>query len=192
MKKTIRKILIAIFIFSIIITVPGVYSADTYAGEKKQEVVKVGVYNMTGFHYYDKMGELQGYCIDYLELLSGFTGWKFEYVEVEDFSDGLKKLANKEIDLLSPAMYTTQRDAMYDYSAYSFGTEYTVLVTDIDNQEVFYEDYGKFQDMKIAVLTDYPLTGYFKEYMQRHNFEAELVYYDSIDDSKEAMKLCSI
>ena len=188
MKKTIRRLVTAIFIFAILITTPGLYHAEAVSLATEQKMVRVGVYHMSGFHYYDKLGELQGYCVDYLEMLAGFTGWKYEYVEVKDFSDGCEKLQNHEIDLLAPAMYTAEREALYDYSEYSFGTEYTILVTNSHNESVYYEDYARFSEMKIAVLEDYPLTDYFKDYMKKHNFSSELVYFKNIDESKKALK----
>ena len=154
----------------------------------EKEIVRVGVYEMDGFHSYNEYGELEGYCIDYLNVVAGITGWTYEYVEAADFNDACEMLGMGEVDLIAPAMMSDARKAKFTYSELDFGTEYTVLVTTSDRNDLYYEDYEHFNNLKIAVLNHYPLTEYFIEYMKIHNFSAELVYFDTIDESKEAMR----
>ena len=183
MKKLLQKISVFVFAIATLIT-----SICPYYGLEYQDyVVRVGFYHMDGFQYYDEYAELQGYCIDYLETLSTFTGWKYEFVPVEDFGDGCQKLKEKKIDLLAPAMMTEERKEEFDYSELSFGTEYTILVTDKNREDLCYEDYDTFNRLKVAVLNDYPLTEYFLLYMNIHGFDSELVYFDNIDESKAAL-----
>lgn len=183
MGKKLYKLLAGLLIFATCFVLGEPYMAYT-EGEK----VKVGIYTMDGFHYYDEDGELNGYCIDYLKVLSGLTSWEYEYVEVSDFSEGCEKLENKEIDLLAPAMMTDARKAKYAYSELSFGTEYTILVTKSDRDDLYYEDYEYFDQMKVAVLKGYPLTDFFITYMDTHGFSAELVYYNTARESKDALE----
>lgn len=185
MKRTLQRMILSIFIFALWVTSVQPVYADTEEGKR---VVKVGFYHMEGFQYYDEYDSLQGYCIDYLNMLAGFTGWTYEYVDVADFGDGCEKLQNHEIDLLSPAMFTEARQEQFDYSSLQFGTEYTILVTREESTDLYYEDYEAFDDIKVAVLNNYPLTEYYIEYMKTYDFESELVYFDSIDESKEALK----
>ena len=193
MKRTLQKITATVLTVAMFIgaSVPAFADTDTDNASTlwdEGRVVKVGFYHMDGFHYYDEYDEIQGYCVDYLDMLAGFTGWNYEYVEIKDFGEGCQKLENHEIDLLAPAMYTASRAELYEYSQLEFGTEYTILVTADSRTDIYYEDYEKFEDMKVAVLNNYPLTEYFISYMQQHEFESELVYFDSIDDSKAALE----
>lgn len=183
MKKRLLKILSLILIFISCFT----YSEPFFA-YTEGDAVKVGVYDMKGFHKKDQNGNYSGYCIDYLNVVSQITGWEYEYVEVADFSEGCEKLENQEIDLLAPAMMTDARKEKYAYSELSFGTEYTVLVTNADKDELYYEDYEHFNQMKVAVLKDYPLTDFFIDYMKTQGFSSELVYFDSIQESEEALE----
>ncbi len=182
MKKRFYRVLACMLILISCITNCELVLAD------EDEIVRVGVYQMDGFHSYNEYGELEGYCIDYLNVVAGVTGWKYEYVEVSDFMEGCDKLEAGEIDLIAPAMMTDARKARFTYSELDFGTEFTVLVTNSDRDDLYYEDYEQFNDMKIAVLNNYPLTEYFINYMKIHDFSAELVYFDTIDESKAAMK----
>lgn len=183
MKKRLEKLLILILVFAAWIS-----GSETYMAYTKGETVKVGIYEMEGFHSYDEYDELGGYYIDYLNVVAGITGWEYEYVELADFSEGCEKLDSREIDLLAPAMMTDARKAKYSYSELDFGIEYTVLVTQADKDKLYYEDYEAFDGMKVAVLYDYPLTEYFINYMNTQEFESELVYFDTIKESRDALE----
>ena len=156
------------------------------AGESK--VVRVGFFEMEGFHSYNEKGELEGYCVDYLNIIAGLTGWQYEYVEMADFMECCDRLEAGEVDLVGPAMMSDSRKARFAYSEIGFGTEYTVLVTSQDRDDLHYEDYANFEKMKVAVLNDYPLTEYFINYMKTNGFTSELVYFDTAEESKQAMK----
>ena len=155
---------------------------------EEARTVRVGVYPMDGFHAYNENGEPEGYCIDYLNVVAGLTGWKYEYVELYDFMDGCNKLETGEIDLVGPAMMSDARKEKFAYSELDFGTEYTVLVTQKDRADLYYEDFSNFGKLKIAVLNGYPLTEYFITYMRTHGFSPELVYFNSIEESKQALQ----
>ncbi|MBR4026912.1 MAG: transporter substrate-binding domain-containing protein [Lachnospiraceae bacterium] len=153
-----------------------------------QKVVKVGFYHMDGFHYYNESGELTGYCVEYLKLLATFTGWNYEWVNVNSFTEGCEMLEKKEIDLIAPVIITKDRKEKYAYGGINFGTEYCVLITQKDRTDLFYEDYESFQGIDIAVIEGYPLTKYFLEYMNCNGFSANLQYYKTIQEAKTALQ----
>lgn len=163
-------------------------SCETVMADPIEKVVRVGIYELEGFHSFDEYGNPQGYCIDYLNVVAAATGWKYEYVPLDDFLDGCSRLENQEIDLLAPVMMTEARRAKYSFSEMDLGTEYTVLVTTQDKEDLYYEDYTAFEGLKIAVVHDYPLTEYFIAYMNMHGFTSELVYFSSLEESKAALE----
>lgn len=163
-------------------------SGEIIFANPTERVVKVGIYDLEGFHKFDEFGNPQGYCIDYLNVVAGVTGWKYEYVETSDFLDACSKLENKEIDLLAPVMKTDARKTKYSFSEIDLGIEYTVLVTTADKEDLYYEDFSSFEGMKVAVVNDYPLTEYFIDYMNMQGFTSELVYYSSPEESKAALE----
>ncbi len=180
--SNIRKIVS--FILTIVLVV-GLCSFGVHAEE--DSVIRVGYYNMEGFQYFDEYGNLSGYNIEYLNMISRINDWTYEFVDVGDFNTGLELLRNKEIDLIAPAMVTEDRVREFSYGAYDFGTEYTVLITKADNDTFFYEDYESYNGMTVAVVRDYPLTNYFIAYMEQNNFEVELIYYDTPAEAVAAL-----
>ena len=155
---------------------------------EESRTVRVGFFPMDGFHSYNEQGELEGYCVDYLNVVAGLTGWKYEYVEMKDFIECCEKLEAGEVDLVGPAMMADARKERFAYSDIGFGIEYTVLVTSKDRSDLYYEDYASFDEMKVAVLNNYPLTEYFINYMKTNEFTSELVYFDTAEESMQALK----
>lgn len=181
MRKKLGKVL------AILLVAMSIVANNDVAFATEGEIVKVAVYEMEGFHAHNEYDELEGYGIDYLNVVAGITGWQYEYVAATDFSDACAMLEAGEVDLVAPAMMTEARKARFAYSELNFGTEYTVLVTRDDRTDLHYEDYEHFNNMKVAVLHDYPLTEYFITYMKLHGFSSELVYYNTVDESKAAL-----
>lgn len=163
-------------------------SAEPYKAYTKGEPVKVGIFDMEGFHSFDEDGKPIGFCIDYLNVIADATGWEYEFVEIKDFMEGLEMLENQEIDLISPAMMTDERKEAFAYSEMHFGTEYSVLLTTYDRDDLFYQDYENYNGLKVAVLDGYPMTDYFILKMQNHGFDVELFYYKTLEESKAALK----
>ena len=182
MKKHIYRVIAGLLIIIFCVTNCEV----TWADEK--EKIRVGYFEMEGFHSHNEYRELVGYEIDYLNVVAALNGWEYEYIEAADFMDCCDMLEAGEIDLMGPAMMTDARKEKFAYSELDLGTEFTVLVTNADREDLYYEDYENFDGLKVAVLYDYPLTDYFISYMKVHNFESELVYFDTVEESKTALK----
>ncbi|MBR2046663.1 MAG: transporter substrate-binding domain-containing protein [Agathobacter sp.] len=163
-------------------------SAEAYFAYTKGEPVRVGIFDMDGFHSYDEEGNLTGFCVEYLNVIASVTGWEYEFVDIKDFMQGLEMLENQELDLLAPAMMTDARKENFSYSEFHFGMEYSVLLTRQDRDDLFYEDYANYDGMKVAVLNGYPMTDYFITNMQTNEFNAELVYYDTSEECKAALR----
>ena len=91
------------------------WNTESYAAYTKGEPIKVGIFDMDGFHSVDEEGNLTGFCIDYLNVIADITGWKYEFVEVKDFMEGLELLEKQELDLIAPAMMTDARKEIFDF-----------------------------------------------------------------------------
>lgn len=151
-------------------------------------LVRVGYYEMKGFQEKDGLGNYTGYNIEYLSRVAALAGWRYEYVDVGEFVDGIEALEKHEIDLLSPCQMTAERLENFDFSAYPFGTEYTALITLSDNDKLSYEDYESFGEMTVSVVENYLLTEHFKDYMEEKGFHAALKSCSSPSKAITALK----
>ncbi|MGN0350725.1 MAG: diguanylate cyclase domain-containing protein [Roseburia sp.] len=150
------------------------------------KTVRVGVNEIEGFMAYDEDGNVTGYGQDYLNAIANVTGWNYEYVKVENFQNGMEKLKNQEIDLMAPCQMDKEDLENYDYSAYSFGTEYITLVTRKENDAYEYEDFESFERMKVALVTGYAMSKYL-DYMKENHFSVQFEYYDTPEEALKAL-----
>lgn len=179
---------IAIFMTAVVFLTALLLGSVTARADTDDNTVRIGFYEMGGFQGYDDLGNPTGYSVEYLSRISALTGWKYEYVNVGEYTDGLEYLENHEIDLLAPCQTTPERRELYEFSAYSFGTEYTALVTLEGNTKYNYEDYESFEGMTVGVVGNYLLTDHFKSYMQENGFHVKLRSYNSPRKALEALQ----
>lgn len=174
----------------ILVMMLGCFAVSIYGDTPKLadgKTIRIGFFEMAGFQYYDNEGNPAGYNVEYLNMISGFTGWNYEYVPVDSYSEALAMLKNKELDLVAPVMVTSEWMEEYDYSSFSLGTGYYVLVTNADNTELNYEDWEAISKTKISVPEGYPITENFIEFMVANELELEIVSYPTSEEAMYAM-----
>lgn len=182
-RKQIGCILTGMILVSIMLIFS--YSKSVQAQEA-DKAVRIGVYELPGFSELQD-GSLEGYNLEYLEEIAELTGWTYEYVQVADYEDGLKQLDCKAIDLLAPAQKTKQEASQYLYSEYSFGTQYSALITEALRSDLNYEVYSGFQEMTVAAVKEAACTVHFYEYAQRHSLRVKYIYADSTTEVLELL-----
>ncbi len=175
-RKTYQFLLVIMIFISFIVPVKAV--------EKK---IKVGYYPLENYHSL-KDGKVAGYEVDYLNLLTEITGWKIEYVEMKSWNEGLKKLKNKEIDMISPAQITEERLSEYDFSALALGRVSAVVMTH-KGSDVVFEDFERFSDMTFGVEneTTYQYKDLFHSYAKQNHFDDHMRVYENHEQLVNAL-----
>ena len=96
-------------------------------GDEANRTVKAGVFAFDGYHMKDENGELYGYGIEVLEMISKYSHLNFDLVGYDSsWNDMLSMLESGEIDVVTSAAKTPDREAMFDYSL-PIGVKSTVL-----------------------------------------------------------------
>ena len=103
---TMRKIRHFIYIVMLALLVAIFPANISYA---KERVIRVG-YDQNSHFIQEKNGEYYGYGVEYLNKISEYTNWTYEFVTVDSWSDTFQKLRENEIDLICTAHYTTLRN----------------------------------------------------------------------------------
>ncbi|MGN0374009.1 MAG: diguanylate cyclase domain-containing protein [Butyrivibrio sp.] len=163
----------------------GIFPVNVSGDE--DEAVKVGFFPMSGFQFYGDNGEHLGYNVDYLNLIASFTGWEYEYVDINSFDEGLNMLAEEKIDLIAPCLMNADRLSKYDYSTFSMGTGYYALVSKAGNDAIGYMDYEQLEGKTVALAYNYPITEEFLEYMNATGINLVPVYYDTPEEAVRSM-----
>lgn len=149
--------------------------------------IRVGYIDYDAFIQPDAEGVFTGYGAEYLDQISKYTGWRYQFFS-DTWENCLEKLRTGKIDLLCTAQYTPERAAVYDYAKYPLGVEYGILYVARNNESVYYNDYEAFDGMRVGLLKDSFQTQAFGDYAQRHGFSFVPIEYFTDREMMEALK----
>lgn len=126
-----------------------------YADAGSREVIRVGFPIQGNISYIDENGQYAGYLVDYLNQLSLYTGWEYEYVQAEgtlneQISALMDMLQAGEIDMLGTMNKTAELEQIYLYPSYSYGTTYTTLTVCDDAQQWIADDFENWDGIRVA------------------------------------------
>ena len=116
----------------------------------EQKIIRVGSFEDT-FNYADKNGVRRGYGYELMQALTGYTGWKFEYVKC-DWSNCFDKIENGEIDIMGDISYTDERAQKMLFSDEPMGEERYILYADLSNIDIGTSDFKFMDGKRVGVL----------------------------------------
>lgn len=154
----------------------GEVSADEKLPEKK---LRVGYVPETGFLAEDRGGHFLGYGYEYMEFLSLYGNWKFEYVPATTWKELGEKLQSGEIDIL-PAMPG-------DYRSLKNVVRTDHVVGRYAMELVTHDGIIK-PKMRIGTISSNPPTPEFPKVAQREEFTYELVHFANFYDMEDSFK----
>ena len=128
------------------------WAAETNMDEKQPQIIRIGSFEDT-FDYVDKNDVRRGYGYELMQALTGYTGWKFEYVKC-DWSNCFDKLENGEIDVMGDISYTDERAQKMLFSAEPMGEEKYVLYADLSRMDIGMPDFKSMDGKRVGVLMD--------------------------------------
>lgn len=180
--------------FIIIWTILFIVISCVPVGATEKKVIRVGFANQAGITEKDENGNYTGYTIDYLNEIKKYTGWSYEYVEVEgtlneQLTTLIQMLQNGEIDLLGAMTYNESLADIYDYPSYNYGEAYTALVVRSEAPRWVIDDSHDWNRIKIGTCP--ALENRVKElekYADISGFTYELIDYSDIEEVLQALQ----
>lgn len=168
-----------------------IHITDASAAEKQREPLKIGYFDYSGFIEKGDDGRFAGYGVEYLQELSKYTGWEYEYV-YGNWSQCLERLKDGELDMLCTAQYTEERAKYYDYCDYSVGLEYTVLYALEENNEIYFEDYENLKGKKVGMMENSFQNELFYEFEKEHDLDMQYVYFTTNLEMEDALNVGAV
>ncbi|NLG05755.1 MAG: transporter substrate-binding domain-containing protein, partial [Clostridia bacterium] len=186
-KKTL-VVLILLFVITLMGHTKGfAETVDTpKQNEENTQTLRVGYMDYHGFIDQEPDGTYSGYCVEYLNEISKYTGYQFEYVPGE-WTELLSMLENKEIDILCNAQYTEERAKTFDYSMYPIGYTTGILYTHLHNNELYYEDFADFDGMTIGIVNNNAIFTIFHNYAKQNHFTYRMKEYKTEEELLNAL-----
>ncbi len=187
-KKWLRR-LIALCLAAVLILPLPVQAVNASALQNESQTVKVGIFSLGKFMYFDEEGNAAGYNVDYLNKLAEITHWKYEYVPCDNWVDATDKLKSGAIDLLAPAQITDALKADFDYAVMPMGTESAAIYTKKTRDDLMYEDFAAMAGLTFGCAQGSTFARKFvEEYAVHAGFTPNINYYANTTEQAEALK----
>lgn len=176
--------LLCIFVFLAVLCP---FSADASAPEVK--TVRVGFFQMDGYHMQDESGHRSGYGYEFLQKIKRYLPYRYEYVGYDkSWDEMLTMLENGEIDILTSAAKTPEREERFEYSRSVIGVNTAILTVKAGNTRLVTKDYATYDGARIGFLSGSSKIAAFRKYAQENNFSYEAVYYNGFDEMESALQ----
>lgn len=153
------------------------------------QVLRAGFFAFDGYHVIAEDGTRSGYGYDLLQMIARYENITYEYIGYENsWNDMLEMLENGEIDFVTSARKTPEREAIFDYSERDIGTTATMLTVKAGDHTVTAGDYASYDGMVVGMLKGSSRNDSFEEYAQEHGFSYDAVIYDTTEELKAALQ----
>lgn len=176
-KRQVLLFTIMVFLVSGIFPIP-------VSAEKK--IIRVGYMDFQNFIYEEPDGTYSGYGVEYLEKIANYTDWEYEYV-FDTWENQLKNLESGKIDLICHAQKTPDREEEYVFSQYDVGSESSILYVQSDDERYYFNDFEKFDGMRVALLKGSMQNQDFADYARQHGFSYTSREYDTQEECFAAL-----
>lgn len=158
---------------------------NVFAEETDNKVVRVGYYENENFQEGAAEGETKsGYAYEYLQKISTFNGWRYEYV-YGSWSELYDAFVKGDIDLLAGLGYAEERLEIMNYPNYPMGYESYHLFIRGDDSTITV-DSSTLNGKKIGTISGL-LEKSIREWIENNNIDAQIVVYDDVNDRDMAL-----
>jgi len=148
--------------------------------------VRVGWYQSERFQEgTDEDSCKEGYAYEYLQNVSNFTGWEYEYVYGE-WAELYDMFLNGDIDLMAGISFSEERKPLMLFPKYEMGYEDYYLYKRADDSSVSADDLSTLSSKKVGCLTNNLMTDHFELWMNETGAACEKVYFNGFENRDAA------
>lgn len=116
------------------------------------KTIRVGWFDQPGYMNIEENGRLSGYNYEYLQAISQYTGWKYEFV-IDSFENLYDRLIKGEVDIIGSVFYAHERADEVCFTERESGRESLSLYTKADS-DLYVNDFKKFNGLRVGSTSD--------------------------------------
>ncbi|NMP38240.1 MAG: response regulator [Clostridiales bacterium] len=149
--------------------------------------LRVGLYYTGDNNDVESLKKAHGYDLEYLQALSQYTGWKYEYV-TGSWDDCLLRLENGEIDILGFVQKTAEREKVFAYPSLPMAVTSGLLVTGSQYEVGVINKKLKEGIITVGICKGNEFNRDFKEYSSENGYNITYVEYNSLEELSPALE----
>ena len=182
-----KKIISVISCLALFLALLGGCSACAAA----QRTVRFGCYDLKNFVNKNASGDYYGYGVDYLKMLSSYTGWQCKIVRAPN-AELSRMLESGEIDFLMPVQFSAGRLGKFAYPSYPIGEQIDGLYALKNRKNLYYEDFRFFEGLRVGSVENTSPTDTMRRYAREHGFSYKEVLYPDLASLNAACEAGSV
>lgn len=163
------------FFIVLLVLVFATQLSPTSAYAAKGDKVTVAYIDYQNFFVRSNDGSYTGYGAEYLDKIAEYTGWKYEFLDM-DWPSAYEAVKQGSVDFYCVARSTGDRAPYFDFSQYPICNEEMNIYT-LPNKDIYYEDYGAFDNMRIGMLANSKEIVHFRTYAADHGLTCSIVEF---------------
>lgn len=180
---------------SITLIMTAVFSISAFAADATPRIVRVAFPQQTDLTEIRADGSYNGYTYDYLEKIAQLTGWKMEYISIneatlnESLLKALEMVQSGEVDLLGGLVKSPELMEQFEYTQNSYGIMYSVLTAHEEDLSVNYSNFMLKSPLRVGFWgsgeqTKKKLTDFFED----QSIDFEFVQYPNYNKMLSAFQ----
>ena len=186
-KRDIRLLSLGLAVLLLVSIFPCVFSA--LAAKDGIQTVRVGFFEMDGYHEMSEDGTRSGYGYDFLQLVSRYTDINFEYVGYDKgWDDMLDMLLDGKIDMVTSARKTSDREKKYLFSSEPIGSNTVRLNVRVDEDRFNGTNFKDYNGMTIGLLSGNSRNVDVDAFARQKGFTYRVKYFSTSSELAEALQ----
>lgn len=188
MKSYVKKGVLCLLFFLLLSFLPFFAIPARADNPDMSRKVRVGWYNSDHFQEGEtEQDRKSGYSYEYLQGVSNYTGWEYEYV-YGGWSELYDAFIDGDIDLLAGLSYTEERAALINYPGHEMGWESYYIYKKAENETISGSNLSTLKGKRIGTLKNNLMTVFFESWMKESGVECEEVLFDDFETRDKAFE----
>jgi len=186
MRRSAGKMIAAVLLAACVLSL---FPVSVCAAAGGSRTLRVGFFAFDGYHIQDGDGNRSGYGYDFLQLLARYGNWTYEYIGYDkSWAEMQNMLADGEIDILTSAQKTPEREEKFAFSDKEIGSSSAILTVKSGDTRYAAGDYTTYSGMRIGLLKNSSRNEKLAEFAAGKGFSYVPVYYDTVDAMTAALQ----
>ena len=174
-----KKFLTTLFFILLIIA-----NGETNNKSQPSRKVRISAFNYYPGIFQDENGQVKGFLVDIMDEIARLENWDVEYI-YGSWNDGLQRIKNNEVDIISTVAYTDERSEYIDYPKTPIMTVWGEVYV-AENARV--NSPHDLTDKKVAVMKGDFNGQSFINLMNSFHLSFEIIELDNFDEVFDAVK----